>query len=105
MNEERSVRGIAGKLNMSLNGKRRLVYMAEDFFLKDRALNILKKLEDKGVEIVDDPAALELYRMYEFCDKFIVLSESEQYGSIWNYVKKGMISPEEALDAVLAVEE
>ena len=33
----------------------------------------------------------DLYYTYEFSDKFIVIDESKQYGSLHNYVKAGII--------------
>lgn len=44
---------------------------------------------------------LEIYRMYDFSDKISVFSQSLQYGSLCNYVKNGLLTSEEMVDAVL----
>ena len=46
-------------------------------------------------------ALRHLYYTYEFSDKFIALSTDSNFGTIWNYVKTGILTPEEALSAVL----
>lgn len=43
---------------------------------------------------------LKLYRLYEASDKLFLLSDSKNYGSIWNYVNSGLISEEEMLEAL-----
>ena len=86
---------IADELNTVLESKHRIVYIADDFCWKELALEQLKGRDD--IEIIENSEVLELYRMYEFSDRFIVLEESCQYGSIWNYVRKGLITAEEAL--------
>lgn len=42
-----------------------------------------------------------LYGLYEFSDKVSVISESTQYGSLYNYVKIGLLTKEEMVDALL----
>lgn len=44
---------------------------------------------------------LEMYHMYEFSDKVIVISESMQYAGLFNYVKTGVMTKNEIVDAVL----
>ncbi len=75
-----------------------VVYIAPDFTWKDMAYDRLEELSNYVVS--SDPEDMELYRMYEFSDRFIVLDESNEYGSIWNYVRKGLITAEEALDTL-----
>ncbi len=50
-------------------------------------------------EVVDN--TIKIYRMYDFSDKIMVLSNSEQYGSLLNYVKNGILTMEEMVDALL----
>lgn len=76
-----------------------VVYVDDGFQWKELSLSKVKDRPE--ICVVTDSDYLKLYRMYEFSDKFIVLSESEQYGSIWNYVRLGMISAEDALEQVL----
>lgn len=42
-----------------------------------------------------------LYHTYEFSNKFMMLSLNCNFGTIWNYVKTGFLTPEEALAALL----
>lgn len=44
---------------------------------------------------------LEVYRMYDFFDKITVISESEQHGSMLNYVRNGILTKKEMVDAIL----
>ncbi len=44
---------------------------------------------------------LEIYRSYESSDKLILLSDSRNYGSGWNYVSTGLLSVEEMFEAML----
>ena len=43
----------------------------------------------------------QLYLTYEFSDKFRMISMDGNYGTIWNYVKTGLLTPEEAVEALL----
>ena len=45
---------------------------------------------------------LEMYHMYDFSDKVLVISDPDQFGSVFNYVKNGILSKEEMVKAVLA---
>lgn len=46
-------------------------------------------------------ALRQLYHTYEFSNKFRVLSAKNNFGTIWNYIKTGILSPEEAATAFL----
>lgn len=43
----------------------------------------------------------ELYRMYEFTDKFIMISDNKIYPSIFNFVETGILTEEEVWRALL----
>ena len=43
-----------------------------------------------------------LYYMYEFSDKFQVLSNPNNFGTLFNFCDTGLLSLEEALEAILA---
>lgn len=47
-------------------------------------------------------AMLQLYAMYDFSDRFQVLSDNPQYGGLLNYVKTGLMTMEEVFRAILA---
>ncbi len=55
-----------------------------------------KKIDRKMMEDV-----IELYKTYDFSDKIIVLDKSEQYGDLLNYVRNGVLTVEEMIDALL----
>lgn len=65
---------------------------------------INKKIEpgDIALGVRDDMAGClaELYRMYEFSDN-IVLLECGAYPTIWNYVCSGILTKEEAVQALM----
>lgn len=44
---------------------------------------------------------LKIYHMYEFSDRFRVVSRDDQFGSIWNYVDTGIMTEQEALEALV----
>ena len=44
---------------------------------------------------------LKLYRLYDFSDRLFVISETSQYGNLFNYVENGVLSPEELVEAWL----
>lgn len=43
-----------------------------------------------------------LYLTYEFSDRFVLVSEQEQYGTIFNYVDTGILTEKEAVKAILS---
>ncbi len=86
-------------LQNALKDHELVVYVDDDFKWKDAAKERLEG--DSRVLMVHDAEFMEVYRSYEFSDKFVVLSESEQYGSIWNYVRNGIITVDEAFDQLI----
>lgn len=40
-----------------------------------------------------------LYHMYEFSNRFFLISKETQYGELFNFVDTGLINPEEAWEA------
>lgn len=44
---------------------------------------------------------LQTYHMYEFSDRFRIVSRDDQFGSIWNYVDAGVLTEQEALEALV----
>ncbi len=78
-----------------------VIYIAENFPWKDLVTREFSGRE--RVKIVSDPAVLKLYRTYEFSNRFIVFDENRQYGSIWNYVREGLMTAEEAIDSLVDI--
>ena len=50
-------------------------------------------------EIVDK--SICIYRMYDFSDKVFIISDSDQYGNLFNYVKTGILTKQEMVEALL----
>ena len=46
---------------------------------------------------------LELYEMYDFSDRFYVLSNDSQHGVLLNYVKTGIMMQEDVFQALLNI--
>ncbi len=44
---------------------------------------------------------LEVYHMYDFSDKVFVVSDPNQYGSLLNYLKTGILTKQEMVDSLL----
>lgn len=44
---------------------------------------------------------LEIYRTYEFSDKLTLLADSKNYGTMWNYVDSGILTPNDVFEALL----
>ena len=100
---------------MELNRK---VIIASDFSRIEEALAILDMHKDIKVLSVDNRCGqhenakvitrdeerelLDLYHMYEFSDKFLVLENSSQYGSVFDYVEDGIISFDEAVRSLIS---
>lgn len=90
---------IADRLSVKLNNYSLIIYIDDAFPWKEQVYERYGKSE--GVLLASDPSELELYRTYEFSDRFCVLAESGQYGSVWNYVRRGILTPGDALEAVI----
>lgn len=65
--------------------------------IEEKYNNELSKYVSK--EFIDK--AISIYRMYDFSDKVFVISDSVQYGSLFNYVKTGILTKQEMVDALL----
>ncbi|MBQ6415044.1 MAG: hypothetical protein IJJ65_02220 [Butyrivibrio sp.] len=57
------------------------------------------KIKKKSYEQICE--ILKLYRLYDFSDRLFVISEDSQYGNLFNYVKNGVLSSEELVEAWL----
>ena len=44
---------------------------------------------------------LKIYHMYEFSDRFSVVSRDSRFGSLWNYVDAGILTEQEALEVLI----
>lgn len=58
--------------------------------------------EYRRINDEDQSAILQLYAMYDFSNRFQVLSDNSQYGGLLNYVKTGLMTIEEVFRAILA---
>lgn len=62
----------------------------------------IEKIEN--LQVVSNQEAediLKYYHMYEFSDRFKIIENHVQYGGLLNYVKNGMITEEEFMEAIL----
>lgn len=53
------------------------------------------------VSPMDMEEVLKYYRLYDFSDKIIVLSDTEQHGTLFNYIRTRIITPEELAEVLL----
>lgn len=58
--------------------------------------NIMNGISDR-----DSKEFLRIYGLYDFSDKVSVISDAEQYGNLYNYVKNGILTREEMIEALL----
>ena len=108
------------RLNNSINeGKKVLIFDDDDSDILHLIYDGLKYKEITNVEIwhsIEEASdykystyimwkemdeILEIYNMYDFSDNVIVVSNSNQYGSLFNYVKTGILTKQEMVDALL----
>ena len=109
---------IIDELEATLKKNKKVILIASDFFKTEETLAILDVYKDIKVLSADDRCSqydkaklitydeeqelLDLYHMYEFSDKFLVLENSHQYGSVFHYVDEGLISFEEAIKSLIS---
>lgn len=82
---------------------------AQENFMNQKILILSTKLLNiKGKQVIfeqiDEGRARELYTLYhtyEFADNFILLEENSTFATIFNYVRTGILTPEEAWQALL----
>lgn len=77
--------------------KKRIVFLstAESSIAENFGYSYLKITEKTFHELK------ELYFMYEFSDRFQFISDEENFGVIWNYVDTGILTEQEAFQALL----
>lgn len=69
------------------------VWHCNDESIKDKRIRIISKQEINEI--------MYLYHLYDFSDKIIVISSSDQYASMYNYIKTGILTRQEMVDALL----
>lgn len=85
-----------------------LLLKKEKIIIFDAGVELPAEIERKIIEndkfsIIkqdDKEAMLKLYKMYEFTNKLVVLSSEEQYPSIFNYYRQGLLSVDELIEAL-----
>lgn len=109
---------LRGRLTTYLAQYRKVILIASDFSRIEEALAILDMHKDIKMLSVDgrcnrhenaqvitrdeEREILDFYHMYEFSDKFLVLENSSQYGSVFDYVEAGIISFDEAIRSLIS---
>lgn len=89
-----NVEPFIGKLKKEHN-KKILLLWEKDVY------NGLDELEQMQLDMESFMALRHLYYTYEFSNKFRLLSAASNFGTIWNYVKTGLLTPDEALAVLL----
>lgn len=84
-------------------------YLSEELRKTERNVLILstKKLESKGkcscyrISTDEEEALKKFYFLYEFSDKFQLLSREESFGGVINYIGNGILTKEEVFRSIL----
>ena len=109
---------IVEKIEKELNrGTKIIVYDLDDENLLRKICDEIKcrsqiliwttcKFDNPGecIEHIDGTSMrsiMSLYNLYDFSDKVVVISDSTQYGSLFNYVNTGVLSSDEMVKALL----
>lgn len=72
---------------------------------KTKVLHCIENIAERGCaqylnrNMMQD--ILSLYRLYEFSDKAVTVFDTDQYGSLFNFVKTGILTKQEMVDALL----
>jgi hypothetical protein len=106
------------ELEVALNSNKKVVLISSDFPRIDETLDILdeyKNIRVLSADVVcnkfenakvitkkEEQGLLNLYHMYDVSDKFLVLENSSQYGSVFDYVNEGIISFDEAIKMLIS---
>ncbi len=92
MNRKEWAKQFVRSRELKRTSKKILILSDTEFSYTDSSNYIYRKIgRDEAKEIEN------LYRMYEFSDRIIMLSESPQYGGLVNYVKTGVMTMEEVI--------
>jgi len=54
----------------------------------------------ENISVEMEKEMLDFYYMYEFSDRFWVVDNGQQYGSLWNYVESKILTFDEAVEAL-----
>lgn len=76
---------------------RKVVVISTAIFLRKPGNHTYRTVTEGEMRVL-----LGVYRSYEPSDHLLLLSDNRIYGSLWNYVKSGLLSSEEMFDAMLA---
>lgn len=84
-----------------LSGSEKIVDVMP-FFLIEEGICCPKEIPSVQLSHEEACELSQLYLTYEFSDRFALISEQEQYGTIFNYVDTGILTEEEAVKAILS---
>ncbi len=76
--------------------KKQLSILSTTEFPGQMGKHLYRKISEEEMDLL-----LQLYRTYEVSDRILLFSVDPNYGSMWNYVKSGIASQEEILQAML----
>lgn len=70
---------------------------------KDAAADVSVSVSVRKLTQSEEKDILSLYWLYDFSDRFIVISNDHHCGNLMNYVEAGKLMPEEAFKAYIGV--
>lgn len=77
--------------------EKKLVIISTANYAKKPGNHIYRTVAEEEMKVL-----LDIYRSYEVSDHLVLLSDSRVYGSIWNYVRNGLLSIDDMFDVMLA---
>lgn len=93
--------GIQGIVSLFNNYPNELLKKKILVLSEDTVDNHLDSIDWIQLDAESSIALRKLYYTYEFSDKFRILSADNNFGTVWNYTKTGILSPEEAVSVLL----
>ena len=63
--------------------------------------NLYGRYEYRRISEEEQASLEQLYRMYDFSNRFQIISDDPQYGGLLNYVKTGIMTIEEVFQVLL----
>ena len=69
------------------------VWQCDDESIKAAPIRFISKQDMEEI--------LNVYHMYDFSDKITVISNNDQYASMFNYLKTGILTKQEMVEALL----
>ncbi len=95
--QEKIMKDFCSSQALKKTEKKVLMLSSADPFREKEKNYGFRRISDREREELE-----QLYRTYEFSNRFQVVSDHFQWGSLMNYVKTGMVTMEEFFEALLS---